>query len=134
MILARKTRFRNVTTGVACPSMIAKLKDDDEPALLEAKLLVRNALTWILQFVEPGTQELGDALPARLSLQLQRVISEFGRMYHERDLGPERMLVDLKAVIREVTERMPEGLRTKLMSEIVRWCITAYYVEGGSAD
>lgn len=114
--------------------MIAKLKDDHEPTLLEAKLMVRNALTWILQCVEPGTANLGDALPARLSLQLQRVISEFGRMYRDQDLGPERMLVDLKFVIREVTDSLPEGLRTQLTGEIVLWCIAAYYVEGGSTE
>ncbi len=111
--------------------MIAKLKDDDEPTLLEAKLLVRNALTWILQFVEPGS-DLNTALPAKLSLQLQRVISEFGRMYHDRDLGPERMLVDLKYVISEVTGNVPNALREQLSREIVHWCIVAYYVEDGS--
>ena len=132
--MARVTRFRNVAPGVTCPAMIAMLKDDDEPTLLEAKLLVRNALRWILQFVEPEARELNVALPARLSLQLQRVISEFGRMYHAQDLGPERMLVDLKSVIHEVTERMPDTFRTQLSREIVRWCIVAYYVEGESTQ
>ena len=112
--------------------MISKLKDDDEPTLLEAKLLVRNALTWILQFVEPGSPDLSTALPAKLSLQLQRVISEFGQMYHDRDLGPERMLVDLKYVINEVCDNVPNSLRGQLSRDIVRWCIVAYYVEDGS--
>ena len=112
--------------------MIAKLKDDDEPNLIEARLLVRNALTWILQFVESDARELNVALPAPLSLQLQRVISDFGRMYHDHDLGPERMLVDLKFVINEVTDRVPETLRAQLSREIVRWCIVAYYVEGST--
>ena len=114
--------------------MIAKLKDDDEPTLLEAKLLVRNALTWILQFVEPGTRDLSEALPAKLSLQLQRVISEFGQMYHDKDLGPERMLVDLKQVINEVSDGVPDAVRAPLSREIVRWCIVAYYVEDGSTQ
>ena len=113
--------------------MIAKLRDDDEPTLVEARLLVRNALTWILQFVEPEMDELDVALPPRHSLELQRVISEFGQMYHSRDLGPERMLVDLKFVINEVTEHVPATLRTQLSREIVRWCIAAYYVEGDSS-
>lgn len=114
--------------------MIAKLRDDDEPTLLEARLLVRNALTWILQFVEPGMKQLDVALPPRHSLELQRVISEFGRMYHDRDLGPERMLVDLKHVVNEVSESVPGELRAQLSREIVRWCIAAYYVEGGSTQ
>lgn len=110
--------------------MIAKLRDDDEPTLVEAKLMVRNTLTWILQFTEPSAGEPGMALPPPLSLRLQRSISEFGRMYHEGDLGPERMLADLKEVFRSVDATVSPSLRTQLSSQIVRWCIEAYYAEG----
>ena len=112
--------------------MIAKLRDDDEPGLTEAKQVLRDALTWILQFVQPSAADLGTALPAPLSLRLQRAISEFGSMYRQRDLGPERMLVDLKEVVRSLDGRVPTGLRTQLESAIVRWCIAAYYAEDES--
>ena len=113
--------------------MIAKLRDDDEPGLVEAKLLLRDALTWILQFVQPKVADLGTALPAPLSLRLQRVISEFGHMYRERDLGPERMLVDLKDVFASVDAGVSNALRAQLGSEMVRWCIAAYYAEDESS-
>jgi hypothetical protein len=113
--------------------MIAKLRDDDEPGLAEAKTLLRDALTWILQFVRPTVADLGTALPAPLSLRLQRAISEFGHMYRERGLGPERMLVDLKAVFGSVNGSVSIALRTQLGSEMVRWCIAAYYAEDESS-
>ena len=110
--------------------MIAKLRDDDEQGLDEAKKLVRDALMWILQFVQPSAADLRTALPAPLSLRLQRAISEFGTMYRERDLGPERMLVDLKDVFQTALEpKVSHSLRTQLASEMVRWCIAAYYAE-----
>ena len=112
--------------------MIAKLRDDGEPGLVEAKRLLRDALTWILQFVQPTVADLGTALPAPLSLRLQRAISEFGNMYRERDLGPERMLVDLKEVFASV-DGVSNALRIQLRSEMVRWCIAAYYAEDESA-
>lgn len=113
--------------------MIAKLRDDDEPGLVEAKAVVRDALTWVLQFVQPAAADLRSALPAALSLRLQRAISEFGNMYRERDLGPERMLVDLKDVFASVEPKVPHALRTQLTGEIIRWCIAAYYAEDESA-
>ena len=113
--------------------MIAKLRDDDEPGLVEAKMLLRDALTWILQFVQPTAADLGTALPAPLSLRLQRTISEFGHMYRERDLGPERMLVDLKDVFASVNAGVSHALRTQLAGELLRWCIAAYYAEDESA-
>ena len=113
--------------------MIAKLRDDDEPGLDEAKKLMRDALMWILQFVQPSAADLRTALPAPLSLRLQRAISEFGTMYRERDLGPERMLVDMKDVFATAVEpKISHALRTQLASEMVRWCIGAYYAEDAS--
>ena|SRR5205085_11142141 len=109
--------------------MIAKLRDDDEPSLVAAQAELRDALTWILQFVQPAAADLGAGLPSPLSLRLQRAISEFGRLYRERDLGPERMLVDLKDVFRSVKPKLSKALQTQLTGEIVRWCIAAYYAE-----
>lgn len=133
MILRRARRFRNVAPRLSCASMIAKLRDDDEPGLVEAKALLRDALAWILQFVQPSARDLGSALPAHLSLRLQRAISEFGDMYRQRDLGPERMLVDLKDVVQSVDAGVSHSLRTQLRGEIIRWCIAAYYAEDESS-
>jgi hypothetical protein len=129
MILLHGFRFRNGRPRVSLRSMIAKLRDEDEPALDEAKKLLRDALVWILQFVLPNTTDLRRALPPDLSLRLQRAIFQFGQMYRDAGLGPERMLADLKGIFNGLDGRVPAQLREQLNSEIVRWCITAYYAE-----
>lgn len=113
--------------------MIAKLKDDDEPTLDEARALVHDALAWILQYAKRDTPELRLALPAQLSLRLQRAIFRFGAMYRDAEMGPERMLVDLKEVFRRLDTSVPAPLRDQLSGQIVRWCISAYYAETDSS-
>lgn len=112
--------------------MIAKLKGDDEPNLDDARALVHDALVWILQYAKRDTPELRHALPAELSLRLQRAIFQFGAMYREAEMGPERMLVDLKDVFKRLDASVPAPVRDQLSGQIVRWCISAYYVEPGT--
>lgn len=111
--------------------MIAKLKDDDEPTLHQARALVHDALAWILQYTKRDAAELRQALPAELSLRLQRAIFQFGVMYRDAEMGPERMLVDLKDVFRRLDANVPSPVRDQLSGQIVRWCISAYYAEPG---
>ncbi|MGH7679524.1 MAG: GAF domain-containing protein [Gemmatimonadaceae bacterium] len=122
--MAARVIERQRTPHLVAPESL-KVTSDDAKVLHDALLSALQS-----KFDAKGAWRLG--ISPDLSALLQQATVNYAVSRRADGTLPERMIVDLKRVLRQVEDTVPAQFRTKLISDVVRWSIGAYY--GGETE
>jgi hypothetical protein len=119
--------LRETDRIIATAAEVIELWSDDHraetPQGLSAKEELKQAFILTLKSSPPRPGSF--ALPSDVAFILERATREYA--VQRGHATPEQMIVEVKQILRDIDNAIPQEFRRDLSSDVIRWAIAAYY-------